>query len=174
MPPVPSRALRVNTVELRRHPGTRREVLVDLAADELGVEDPRLTGSPVQVELVVESTLDGIVVSGAVRVTMVDGCRRCLRDVSTTVSFEVDELYQAEVSDPDAFELGPDLLDLEPLVRDGVLLVLGDPPPLCREDCAGICPVCGADRNEERCGCDDTVRDERWSALDQLDLGDVT
>ncbi len=174
MPPVPSRVLRVNTVELRRQPGARREVHLDLAADEVGVADPRLTGAPVQVELTVESTLDGIVVSGAVRVTMVDECRRCLRDVSTTVSFEVDELYQAEVSDPEAFELGPDLLDLEPLVRDGVLLVLGDPPPLCREDCAGICPACGADRNEQPCGCDDVVRDERWSALDQLDLGDTT
>ena len=55
------------------------------------------------------------------------------------------------------------------MTRELVLLELPD-APLCRDDCAGICAVCGVDRNVEPCDCDDTVRDERWAVLDQLDL----
>jgi uncharacterized protein len=56
-------------------------------------------------------------------------------------------------------------------VREYVVLELPD-DPLCRDECAGICPVCGIDRNSGSCECDTTVRDERWSALDDLRLDD--
>jgi uncharacterized protein len=164
------RSLRVNTVELLRQPGERREVVADVEVADLGVDDPRTTGAPVHVDLTAESTVDGIVVRGTLEVTWRDECRRCLRELVRTSRVEVDELYQDSVSDPEAFELGPDALDLTPMVRDSALLALADPPSLCRDDCAGICPVCGVDRNERSCSCDTTVRDERWSALDDLDL----
>ena len=61
----------------------------------------------------------------------------------------------------DAFEIEGDQIDLAPAVREYVLIELPD-GPLCRDDCAGICPVCGIDRNEAPCECDTTVRDERW------------
>ena len=44
---------------------------------------------------------------------------------------------------------------------------------LCRDDCAGICPVCGIDRNTGACDCDTTVRDDRWAALDGLQLDET-
>ena len=53
------------------------------------------------------------------------------------------------------------------MVREEVLLGVPD-APLCRPDCAGLCPTCGADRNVGPCDCDTAVRDERWAALDQL------
>jgi uncharacterized protein len=162
------RTLRLNTVELLRQPGTRRPVETEVAPVELGVSDPRVGHAEVTVELVAESTLDGIVVratSPCRGPTSAAGASESSTDAST---IDVDELYQHEVSDPDAFEIGPDALDLTSLVRDGILLALVGPPPLCADDCAGICPVCGADRNEGECGCDTAVRDDRWAALDQL------
>ena len=163
-----TRALRINTVELLRQPGTRRTVEAAVAPVDLGIDDPRLGDRMVGVELAVDATVDGIVVTGAVTVTWDDECRRCLRALVETSAVPVDELYQQHVSDPDAFELGTDALDLAPMVRDAVLLALAGPPPLCRPDCAGICPVCGADRNEAPCACDTEVRDDRWAALDAL------
>ena len=163
------RALRLNTVELLRQPGLRRDVDVALAPADLDVTDDRLVGDIV-VALVAESTVDGIVVSGTVGVHWGDECRRCLAAVERRQSMEVNELYQDEVVDDDAFELGRDALDLSSAVRDAVVLALADPPPLCRDDCAGICPVCGADRNLATCECDTVVRDDRWAALEQLDL----
>jgi uncharacterized protein len=166
-----TRALRLNTVELLRQPGLRREVETSVTPADLDVADQRLTDH-VDVSLVAESTVDGIVLTGTVSVRWVDECRRCLIRIDRIEAMEVDELYQDEVVDDDAFEIGRDALDLTSTVRDAVVLALADPPPLCRADCAGICPVCGADRNATRCACDTEVRDERWSALEGLDLPD--
>ncbi len=55
-------------------------------------------------------------------------------------------------------------LPLEDVVREQVLLTLPG-RTLCREDCKGLCPHCGADRNATECTCDNTVADSRWSAL---------
>jgi uncharacterized protein len=164
-------ALRVNTVELFRQPGVRKTISESVPAAALEVDDARIRG-PIGVELTVESTVDGIVVTGALTVEWDDECRRCLRALVPRVELAVDELYQREASDADAFELGTDALDLAPLVRDGVLLALAGPPPLCRDDCAGICPVCGVDRNESPCDCETAVADDRWAALADLHLDD--
>jgi uncharacterized protein len=92
-------------------------------------------------------------------------CRRCLTDLSGTAVAVVDELYQIEPLDPDAYLIEDGQLDLAPLVREVVLLEL-DTERLCREDCAGLCPVCGVDRNTTDCSCDTSVSDERWAALE--------
>ena len=62
-------------------------------------------------------------------------------------------------------------IDLAPMVREEVLLAVPD-GPLCRPDCPGLCPICGADLAEGPCGCDTTERDERWAVLDQLRVDD--
>ena len=53
------------------------------------------------------------------------------------------------------------------MVREVMLLEL-DGERVCRDECAGLCPVCGVDRNEATCDCVTEVRDERWAALDGL------
>ncbi len=55
-------------------------------------------------------------------------------------------------------------IDLDPMVREQVLLALPG-YPVCREGCLGLCPVCGQNRNEKRCGCDPHVPDPRWAGL---------
>ena len=83
----------------------------------------------------------------------------------------VDERYQREVTDEDAYPIEGGQLDLAPMTRQLVLLELDD-ERLCRDDCAGLCPICGIDRNAETCDCDTTVKDDRWSALEGLVLDD--
>ena len=53
------------------------------------------------------------------------------------------------------------------MVREEVLLAIPD-APLCRDDCPGLCPVCGADLQTAPCGCETAVGDDRWAVLDQL------
>ena len=55
------------------------------------------------------------------------------------------------------------------MVRENVLLGVPD-APLCRDDCPGLCPICGTDLQLGPCDCDRTERDDRWAALDQLEL----
>jgi uncharacterized protein len=113
-----------------------------------------------------------------VEVVTTDDCRRCLRPVSEPIRVDIDEVYQTatpgrtEVTDGITL-LESEALDLTPVVRDAVLLALAGPPLLCDPGCAGLCPVCGEDRNQIACSCDTEVKDLRWSALDQLrDISD--
>jgi uncharacterized protein len=166
----PLHALRVNARELLRVPGATRRIDEAIAAADLGVHDPRLTG-PVEVGLDAVSSIDGIVVHGNITIPWSTACRRCLIDVVGTAVVDVDEVYQDDISNEEAFPIEGDQIDLAPAVREYVLIELPD-GPLCRDDCAGICPVCGVDRNESTCDCDTSVRDERWAALDDLNLDD--
>ncbi len=170
MPTNPLYELRLNARELLRQPGSTRRISTALAATDFGIADERITGD-IGVDLTAVSNIDGIVVTGAVVIPWQVPCRRCLTEVSGVAEVVVDELYQDEVGDEDAFQIEGDQIDLAPAVREYVLLEVPD-APLCRDACAGICPVCGVDRNEGSCDCDTTVRDGRWAALDDLRLDD--
>jgi DUF177 domain-containing protein len=162
--------LTVNAVELLRTPGARRHIDAAIPVSELDIHDPRVDGD-VAVDVTLESTLDDIVVTGTLRVRWSDSCRRCLRPLHDTLTVEVCERYADDdptgrrAVDPEAFPIDNGQIDLVPMVREEVLLGIPD-APLCRADCPGLCPICGADAGE--CNCDTTIRDDRWAVLDQL------
>jgi len=164
--------LLVNATELLRQPGTRRSIESSVDLVTIGAEDPRLSGDvDIAVELV--STLNDIEVAGTLCVAWADHCARCLRPVAAALVIEVDERYAEPSSDPgkpddpEAFPIANGQLDLAAMVREEVLLAVPD-APLCREDCPGLCPICGTDLVTSSCACDPVVRDDRWSVLDQL------
>jgi uncharacterized protein len=145
----------------------QKSVLLPVPLADLDVpDDPRFApDAEVDVQLHLESLNDGIVVDGVVSVPWHGTCRRCLAETGGVSVSEVHELYQRTLTDSDAFEIVGDQLDLRPIARELVLL---DAPatPLCRPDCAGLCPICGANLNDARCGCADAPSDPRWAALD--------
>ena len=162
--------LRVNAAELLRRPGSEKDVELRATVAEIGLVDERFwDADPVSIELRLESLTDGIVVNGQVSAIWHGVCRRCALPAEGELHSDVHELYQYVVTDPEAFELVGDVLDLEPMVRE--VLVLDAPAsPLCRPDCAGLCPVCGIDRNTDTCSCQEAPVDSRWGALDALRL----
>lgn len=94
---------------------------------------------------------------GHVRGAVQTACRRCLADVRYDVDAPIDVLFSSEpeaAEDPDVIPLPPTAaqIDLAPVVREEVALSV---PAflLCREECAGLCPKCGADLNQGPCGC---------------------
>lgn len=159
----------INAAELLRRPGTDKDISVAVPLEHLGIEhDERFpAGAEVVVGLHLESLSDGVVVDGALQVPWHGTCRRCLAATGGVQVSEVHELYQKVLTDPDAFELVGDQLDLRPVVREVVLLD-GPSNPLCRTDCAGLCPTCGVNRNETSCSCAAPPADHRWAALDGL------
>lgn len=160
--------LRVNAAELLRRPGSEKTIDLHATVAEIGLHDERFRESDtVDIHLRLESLTDGIVVNGEVVAPWHGICRRCATAATGTLRSDVHELYQETVTDPEAFPLEGEQLDLEPMVRE--VLVLDAPSsPLCRDDCAGLCPDCGIDRNTGSCSCNNTVVDPRWGALDQL------
>lgn len=162
------RPLLVNAHELLRRPGSERRVEIDVPVATVGLDDPRLPAdSAVRVDLVCSSLNDGIVVDGRVSVEHRGDCRRCLRPLMARVESSVHELYQETLTDPDAFPIENDQIDLVAVVRETILIDLPD-APLCRPDCRGLCASCGTDLNEATCGCVQDDVDPRWSALDGI------
>lgn len=94
-------------------------------------------------------------------------CRRCLADAAADVNGEVHLIFaeDGDPDDPDVYAIDPNAyeLDLRPAVREQWLL---DAPAygLCRPDCKGLCPTCGADLNIADCECE-PVTQSRWDAL---------
>jgi uncharacterized protein len=145
------------------------------APDGLGLELVGVQpGTDLTLSLRLESVSEGVLVSGTVTGTVEGECGRCLRPISSASDVEIQELYAYEHSttdettEPDEIgRLQGDLLDLEPVLRDTVVLSLPT-NPLCREDCPGLCPECGAHWDDLPSDHDHGQTDPRWAMLTQL------
>ena len=124
----------------------------------------------------VTNTGEALLVEGRASATGLVACSRCLEEVAYDFDAAIEgyflmagveaidsESMDEELGD-DEFDVLPDdhIIDLEPLIR-AALVVDAANMPLCREDCKGLCPVCGSNLNEGACGCG---RDE---ALEEFD-----
>ncbi|MGH9121888.1 MAG: YceD family protein [Acidimicrobiales bacterium] len=161
---------RVGVARLRRSPGSQISEQPRGKLGELVVADSRVDAdSEVEADLVLTAVLGGVEVAGHVRVPWEGVCRRCGTAVHGDLDAEVRELYRVKSADDDdddeSYPLGTEDLDLRPLARDAVLLDL-PLAPLCRSDCRGLCPICGADLNQGECTCERVGGDLRWAALD--------
>ncbi|MFQ5348885.1 MAG: DUF177 domain-containing protein [Thermoanaerobaculia bacterium] len=109
-------------------------------------------------------------------------CTRCLQSLARSVEEEFELAIETGASEPLLGEHELSASDLKTLFLEGqeldttpILmeqLQLNIPmKPLCREDCAGLCPKCGTDRNEVRCSCAESEVDPRWQALERFRQG---
>ncbi len=107
--------------------------------------------------------------SGSLAGTVTSTCRRCLVDVQLAVSEPLQLLFaeagldEADEDDVVLIPAGARELDLRPAVREEWLLAV-PAFALCRDDCRGLCPTCGADRNTDACNCAPEL-DARWAGL---------
>jgi uncharacterized protein len=171
----PRAPLVLDTRELGRRPGSlRRTSFTAPAPADLGIEVLRVPeGSPVDLELRLEAVLEGVLVTGQAAVGLVGECVRCLEEIHDEVVADFQELFAyedsdtAESADEDANRLEGDLLDLEPVLRDAVVLTLPF-QPLCRDDCPGLCPECGARLADDPGHQHEEPVDPRWAALQGL------
>lgn len=160
----------VDVRDLLAEPGASRQMTLDQRFGDLRTELATVTPElPVRVEILLESVVEGILASGPLSGRMAYRCARCLKDFSDGFRVEVRELFAHGVAtDDDEYPIREGHIDLEPMVRDAVLLSIPF-SPLCRSDCRGLCPRCGEDLNLGECTCGPEV-DPRWSVLDRLDL----
>jgi uncharacterized protein len=172
----PRAPLVLDTRELGRRPGSQRRTNFSAPAPaDLGIEVLRVPeGSTVDFELRLEAVMEGVLVTGTAQAELEGECVRCLAGIHDEVVADFQELFAYEESDTarsgeeeDAGRLEGDLLDLEPLLRDAVVLMLPF-QPLCREDCPGLCVECGARLADEPGHRHEEPVDPRWSALQGL------
>ena len=171
----------INIAPLLKQPlGTRvdlevAESPIDPRGDNAGLLDASIVD--IDAKLHATHTNPGPLFEGAADAHIAATCARCLKPIDAPVHADFAEQYYATIpvdtgvaimaAPVDAKTIGSDFtVDLTGLLREE--LILATPlAPLCREDCAGLCPVCGEDRNERPHAHDEAV-DARWSALHAL------
>jgi uncharacterized protein len=172
----PRSPLVLDTRDLPRRPGALRTVKrvapapADLGVELIGVPE----GADLDLDLRLESVSEGVLVSGTISGPVKGECGRCLREINDSVVVNVQELYAYENSTTDTTtdedEVGrmqDDLIDLEPALRDAVVLTLPT-NPLCREDCPGLCTECGVHWDDLPADHSHQQIDPRWAGLSQL------
>ncbi|MEU0085693.1 DUF177 domain-containing protein [Streptomyces sp. NPDC006274] len=172
-----------DTHELGRRPGALQRIsrTVD-APKDLGIADvvgvPE--GAPVELDLRLESVMEGVLVTGTTRASAEGECVRCLEPLRHEVAADFQELFtypdaddRGRTAEPvdgeedeDRLFIEDGLFDLEPVLRDAVVLAL-PMQPVCRETCEGLCPQCGVRLDENPDHHHDAV-DIRWAALQGL------
>lgn len=169
----------LDTRELGRRPGSMRQVSltvpapVDLGIDVLCVPE----GSPVDFDLRLEAVMEGVLVTGSAEAGLEGECARCLAPITDEVAVSFQELFvyddrdqghrAGDDLDGDVRRLEGDLLDLEPLLRDAVVLELPF-QPLCEDDCPGLCIECGARLADDPDHTHEAAIDPRWATLAAL------
>ena len=125
--------------------------------------DPFMEASgPVQYDFFVQVVSHELIVNGSISVEIRLKCSKCTDFFSTTV---------ADSSFLRAYTLseGMEYVDMAEDIREDILLHIPG-FPVCSEDCKGLCPQCGINRNVRSCQCQPPAFHENWSELDQLDL----
>jgi uncharacterized protein len=159
----------IQVLDLIRRPGDHREVTLEIPAPErlgtvvIGVE----AGEPVHIEARLESLHDGILVSAEVDTVASGECVRCLIDVREPIEVEFQELFAYDSDEAFDHQVIDDRVDLEPAVRDAVVLALPF-QPVCQPDCLGLCPTCGVRLLDEPGHEHEAPIDPRWAALGEI------
>jgi DUF177 domain-containing protein len=160
--------LAVDVSDLLFRPGTSRRLEFTEELTGLGLDMGQVR-SELGFDLLLESLVEGILVSGHVRGSFTLACIRCLRDFESPFDVEMGEIlaYEGQPAAEDGYQITGDHAHLEPVVRDAVMLAM-PLNPVHAPDCRGLCPVCGADLNERDCGHRLERTDLRWEPLAEL------
>lgn len=169
----PASQLVVDTVEVRRHTGTRRPFVAtaefdDLVAGEFSVVDGRL-----EIDLVIEAVTEGVSATGTAVGTWTGPCRRCLEPIEAALEVEVHEIFERNPVEGETWPIEDERIDLAPVIRESALLAL-PLVPLCGDDCAGPEPERFPTTVEVDVdlAADEPAPDPRWAALDELRFED--
>ncbi|MFC6288422.1 YceD family protein [Nocardioides sp. GCM10027113] len=173
----------LDTRELGRRPGSQHEVIFSAPAPaDLGIEVLHVPeGAPVEIDLRLEAVMEGVLVTGSAHAGLEGECVRCLEPISDEVDVNFQELFvyddedrpgagggdTDDAGDDETSRLEGDLLDLEPLLRDAVVLALPF-QPLCEDDCPGLCTECGARLADDPDHAHEAAVDPRWARLQEL------
>jgi uncharacterized protein len=169
--------MQINVAQQLKNPiGSTRSYTIDSTL-EMG---PGML-CPVQGEVTFTRIGQGILVNGTLTAQAELECSRCLRPFRTPLHFSLEEIFYPTINiadglpapapeEPSAFTIDEHhIIDLSEAVRQYCIMAI-PMKPLCRADCAGLCPVCGGNLNDEKCNCQVPEIDPRWAKLRELSL----
>jgi DUF177 domain-containing protein len=165
----------IDTRDIGRRAGGSRPYRRTVPAAGLGLLDVIAVpeGGTVELDVLAESVVEGVLISGTASTDVEGECSRCLDPIDDHVEIKIVELFAYpdsatdETTDEDEVSrISDDLIDLEPVVRDAVVLALPQ-VPLCSPDCLGLCVECGGKLAELGPDHGHETMDPRWAALQE-------
>ena len=163
--------IKINVAEIRRHLTGKKPLQFDAEPAELDITETELPiDGKIRIDGEISNVGDVLLLQARVSASVNRMCSRCLKEFTADSSAEVVEKFYPSGSpgvEKDAYVYEADIVDITEPLRESLLLA--EPlKVLCKEDCLGICPVCGADRNTHPCSCDTGTIDPRLAALKQF------
>ena len=168
--------LAIDISRLGRRPGSMIEVHETVPSpSRIGLDLIHIdAGAPLELDLRIESVSEGALVTGTVSGPTTGECARCLEPVSDEVTIDITELFaypgsttEATTEEDEVGHVVDDRVDVEQSIVDAVGLVLPF-TPLCRPDCAGLCPDCGVPLADAEPDHSHEKIDPRWAKLAAL------
>lgn len=145
------------------------EGTADLSGEEMYAAYP--FQHPVTYSGRIENHLGVLRLTGTIKTIYSTCCARCLKPLDVLLTAETDTLLTRDETaaehEDEVFLLTEDSVEVEDILVPALLLQV-EMTYLCDPDCKGLCPICGADRNQVNCGCDDREIDPRLAVLESL------
>lgn len=160
----------ISVLDIVHRPGEMRELEFETTVGErfgnavIGVDE----GAPLFIDARLEALHDGILVTADVDTTATGECVRCLIDIAHPVEVEIQEVFAYSEDEAFEYRVQDDHVDLEPVIRDAVVLSLPF-QPVCQEDCLGLCPQCGVRLLDNPGHEHEEPIDPRWATLAGLE-----
>ncbi len=150
------------------------DTLFEIPANELKAVDIKFTDSKISCNLTSEAAAEGYKISGTVTRSTIEICDRCLTEFPQNhelpISFWLTsnhDLISDENTDFIWFPDGQEWLDISSVIHD--IIYLDEPiKTLCREDCKGMCSICGQNLNHNTCSCSSDQINDQWNELKKL------
>lgn len=172
----------VDIAALKRQPGTQHPFRLTVPPPEgVTLETAEIVANKLDIDLQLEMAGAELIAQGTVAVAWEGPCRRCLETQRETLEFDVREIFERVPDEGETYPLDEDQVDLEPMIREAVLLNL-PVAPLCRDDCGGPDPErfptsvasddVHGDASNEGGGDPTPLGDPRWAALSELTFDD--
>lgn len=163
--------IKLNVAEIKKRLVGKKTFAYDLSPEELEIKADELAViGTVRAEGCISNAGDVLLLEAELSAQVRRTCGRCLKEFTAVTKADVLEKFypaSAENIEKDAFVYDSDVVDITKPLRESLLLA--EPiQALCKEDCKGLCPVCGADLNNGDCGCDRFSVDPRLAALKQF------
>ena len=163
--------IKLNVSEIKKRLVGKENFKFDVLPEELEITKADLdVQGLIHINGIIGIAGDVLLLDGRIKSKVRRTCSRCLKEFDSDVEVEISERFfpaDAEYIEKDAFSYDSDVVDITEVLRES--FIIAEPlQALCKEDCKGLCPVCGADKNVEPCDCDTFTIDPRLVALKQF------
>lgn len=160
--------MKINVSSILKNPDLKLKAEGEVHVSHISYKGEEISiNAPIKVDATVENTGKNLLLTGIVKTELILKCSRCLEDFKYDLEAEFEEELSNKDNEDGSIKFEGDTIDLTDIVINNILLSL-PMKAVCSENCKGLCPYCGKNKNHEECDCTDKEIDPRLTVLKDL------